>query len=1059
MKIDVSKVGLYCLLNTPEIRKKLQTFQLENRAVFEKGDAALLSRMVAKAISDEVERFVADKLEALDEDERKKPSWLCNAIRELSERGGLPQEALPLDDQVLKEIKISKDATCTKRPNTGLDECALIVPDGRSPNLGNEIGIELESTDHADWLVSFIKLSAIKAFYPQLQAFCGKANPDGSPRLRIATTTYIGATDSKALELLFKLPNTEVKVCFNTSQTRLHAKAYIFRRDSNFGTAYIGSANLSAPAMSSGMEWTIKVSQSELPYLFNNTIQSFELCWNNQSFEVCSEKDLPRIKEALLRSRVTTKSVNEEADRDTLKSFILLPHPYQVKMLEALTVERENKQWRHLIVSATGTGKTMVAAFDYAKQIQTLNRYPKLLYIAHRTDILRGAADKYRAVLKNDIFGCVPSDGEELTDLNGNYIFCTPQTWKTHFRDNGQYTPDFFDMIVMDECHHTQAESYQELLEYYRSAIDAGQTDLLGITATPFRADGKDIRPDFGGGLTHELSLAEAIENGHIVPFTYFGIDDTTDFTGIDWKNKAAVEKEIEVAIEQNGQHLQHVFNTLSEYVQSTDTLRGIGFCAGLKHAQRACDFMNEHGVSSALLCGSSSQEERKRIINDMTTFPPRIKLVFVADLFNEGVDIPCVNTILMMRPTQSPLVFIQQLGRGLRIAPIQYDKRELMVLDFVGNHNKGFNGFSRYMQMSTRKDIPIIKQIEMGMPFLPAGCSITLTKLAREKVLKNIRDFTAALQGQALRRHLIACIQNHGSDLSLSEMMDELSVDAPAPIFRQARPAILNATALHHELFEEDSGKAFNIIAQNDSLLMIHHWAHILRGETYGMPENDIRMCKFFLLSAFYPKVVLQKTDELWKEFVSKRGMLKDMLEFLQWRMARIEPLRSVVFPETSKFLELHRSYSGKQISAAIGRSGSVIMSGTDFNRERNLDSFFITIRKTEAEFSPSTMYHDYAKSPQIFHWETPGRTTLISDEGKRYLTNRSRKMLFIRHSKTVRRDITGEYELNPTNAFYTFLGPVKSILSHENEAPIGIDFEMEYDLPAEVFEYSKGA
>ena len=268
-----------------------------------------------------------------------------------------------------------------------------------------------------------------------------------------------------------------------------------------------------------------------------------------------------------------------------------------------------------------------------------------------------------------------------------------------------------------------------------------------------------------------------------------------------------------------------------------------------------------------------------------------------------------------------------------------------------------------------------------------------------------------------------------------------------------------MNATALHHELFEEDSGKAFNIIAQNDSLLMIHHWAHILRGETYGMPENDIRMCKFFLLSAFYPKVVLQKTDELWKEFVSKRGMLKDMLEFLQWRMARIEPLRSVVFPETSKFLELHRSYSGKQISAAIGRSGSVIMSGTDFNRERNLDSFFITIRKTEAEFSPSTMYHDYAKSPQIFHWETPGRTTLMSDEGKRYLTNRSRKMLFIRHSKTVRRDITGEYELNPTNAFYTFLGPVKSILSHENEAPIGIDFEMEYDLPAEVFEYSKGA
>lgn len=1059
MKRDFSKAGLYCLLNTPEVRQKLHALQVENRAVFAKGDTALISRMVAKAISEEVERFVSEKLEGLDEEKRKQPEWIHDAIQELSERGGLPHDAIPIDDQILKEIKITKDARQMRRPTTELDECSLIVPDGRTPTLGNEIGLELESADRTDWLVSFIKLGAIRAFYPQLQTFCGKANEDGTPRLRVATTTYIGATDAKALELLFKLPNTEVKVCFNTSQTRLHAKAYLFRRESDFGTAYIGSANLSAPAMSSGMEWTVKVSQSEIPYLFGQAVQSFEGCWNNANFETCTEHDLPRIREALSRARVTMKAAGNVSGNDVLKSIVLLPHPYQVKMLESLMVERDNNQSRHLVVSATGTGKTMVAAFDYGRMIGRLHREPKLLYIVHRLDILRGAAEKYRAVLKNENFGCVLSDGDALTTANGNQIFCTPQTWKTHFRDNGQYTPDFFEMIVMDECHHTQAAGYQELLDYYKPAIDAGKTDLLGITATPFRADGKDVRPDFGGDFTHELSLAEAIENGHIVPFNYFGIDDDTDFSGVHWKSGGATEKEIEAVLAANGKHLEHVYQSLTEYVQGVDTLRGIGFCAGVKHAERARDYMIAKGVNSAVLTGSSSQEERKRVIDSMTTFPPKINLVFVADLFNEGVDIPCVNTVLMMRPTHSPLVFIQQLGRGLRIAPVQYDKRELLVLDFVGNHNKEFNGFSRYVQMSTRKDIPVEKQIEMGMPFLPAGCSVTLSRQAREKILRNIKEFTAALKGQALKNHLIECIKNAGHELSLKEMMERLSLDAPAPIFRQARPAILNGAALRNEEMELDSGTCFNTIAQNDSRTLMRYWMQIIRGHTGMMGDGDIRMAKFFLLSAFYPKVSIQNTDAIWNEFSSQRGMLKDMLEFLEWRTSRIEPLKTEVFAETSKYLELHRTYNSKQISAAIGRSGGVIMSGTDFNKDRNLDSFFITIRKPEAEFSPTTQYHDYAKSPHIFHWETPGRTTVDSTEGRRYLNGLSRKMLFIRHSKRVRLDVTGQHDLPATAAYYTFLGPVNSVLGYESERPIGIDFEMEYDLPADVFAYAKGA
>ena len=171
MDIDFSKAGLYCLLNTPEVQRRLSNLRVENRAVFEKGDSETISRMVAKVVSDEVERFVSYKLESMDDDARKNPLWINEAVKELSERGGLPGDSIPLDDQILKEIKISSDAKNTRRPTTELNECSLIVPDGRTPTLGNEIGLELESANRADWLVSFIKLGAIRAFYPQLQMF------------------------------------------------------------------------------------------------------------------------------------------------------------------------------------------------------------------------------------------------------------------------------------------------------------------------------------------------------------------------------------------------------------------------------------------------------------------------------------------------------------------------------------------------------------------------------------------------------------------------------------------------------------------------------------------------------------------------------------------------------------------------------------------------------------------------------------------------------------------------------------------------------------------------
>lgn len=1064
MKFDLTQPGLYYLLNTPEVQAEIARLKLEEKAAFEKNlDSDLIAHMMARAISTEVEKFIADKLAEASTKEGKPEDWVHEALANLHEtlelkdavRQTIPA-AEPFDRQVLTEIKALPDASATERPNTALTESELIVPNGRSPQLGNEIERELKSCESADWLVSFIKLKAIRAFYPQLQQFCGKANADGAPRLRIATTTYMGATDVEALKLLFALPNTEIKVCFNTSQTRLHAKAYIFHRKTGFGSAYIGSANLSSQALTSGLEWTVKVAQQEIPHLWERSIVEFETCWNDDNFETCTETDVDRIREALKDSKVSFISQKKTVSDEALRSYVTIhPHSYQKKMVEELAAERELGKHRHLIASATGTGKTVVAAFDYAFVAKKLKRNPKLLFLAHRKDIVEQAREKYRAVLQQPLFGALVSETGSFSSQSAEQVFCTVQSWATHISKHLPY--DFFDLIVLDECHHAAAISYQDILDFYHYAIDVGKTDLLGLSATPFRADGKDIRGDFGGDFTHELSLAEAIEHGHIVPFSYFGVKDDVDYSDIEWGQ--GEREQLDQILHHNGKHLQNVHQTLITHVADLASLRAVGFCAGLKHARAACDYFNKIGIKSIVLSGESSGAEREKAMNDISKMVPDVHVIFTADLFNEGVDIPSINTVLMMRPTNSPLIFLQQLGRGLRIAPPQYQKDDLLVLDFVGNHNAKYRGFERYLFMSTRKDIPLQEQLKNGMPFLPAGCSISLSEQAQTKVLENIKCYMAALRGNTLKSHLIKIIRDARTHLPLQRLMDEISASSPAPIFRYTSPAALEAKALYVDGPEDEMGKGFNSLAQTDSPRMINAWIKVLSGSTDGMTDEDVKYAKFFLLSAFDPKVRMSTIDTVWHKVLSMTGFSRDLCEFLEWRQSRCSPMEAITFPQTSKYLELHRAYSSKQIAAALGTDGMTIQGGVYYQNTMASDSFFITRLKGNKDFSPTTMYKDHAKSQTIFHWESPNNTTLISGPGKRYISDACVKMLFIRQSKHKQMDITGSYPIGNQTSNYVFLGPVKRVINHEGECPIGIDYELTYPIPADVYEYARGA
>jgi hypothetical protein len=503
------------------------------------------------------------------------------------------------------------------------------------------------------------------------------------------------------------------------------------------------------------------------------------------------------------------------------------------------------------------------------------------------------------------------------------------------------------------------------------------------------------------------------------------------------------------------------VHRALLDHVANFSQLRAIGFCAGLKHARAACDYFNSKGIKSIVLSGESTDKEREKAIAEMEDMNPTISIIFTADLFNEGVDIPCVNTVLMMRPTNSPLIFLQQLGRGLRHAPPQYDKTDLLVLDFVGNHNEKYRGFDRFRLLSTRKDIPTSTQIKQGMPFVPAGCAISLTAQARDKILGSINRQLASLKGQALTRHLVNVIRDAKQHLPLTQLMENISVSSPAPIYRHTLPAALERTALGIEGPEDKVGAKLNAVAQMDSPWMINAWMKILTNQTRDLSPEDIKMARFFLISSFNDKVNLSTVDEVWNQVITgQSGLVRDIVEFLDWRIHKSSPIEVKTFEQTGKYLELHRSYNSKQISAVLGSTGATIQSGTYYNESKDMDAFFITRLKNEKEFSPTTMYKDHAKSELIIHWESPNSTRLDSDAGRRYTTDNSYKMLFIRHTKKVAYDITGEYAVGGNvTSNYVFLGPVKKVLNYEGECPIGIDYELEYPLPADVFDYSRGA
>jgi superfamily II DNA or RNA helicase len=563
----------------------------------------------------------------------------------------------------------------------------------------------------------------------QITALSGRS--DVATRIRILTTTYTGATEARALDELARLPGCEVRVSLDGRRTRLHAKAWLFQRKTGFGSAYVGSANLSGAALTGGLEWTVKLTQRAQTGLFARATAHFETLWEDNEFQRYDPDNPVHRRELVAALRRETFGAGDSAG--VIPAFFdIQPKTYQQEMLEQLAAERAHGRFRNLVVAATGTGKTVVAAFDYRNACRLEGGRPRLLFVAHRDEILRQALRTYREVLRDPDFEELLSGGNEPE--RSDHLFATIDSVTS--RDLvATVGAEHWHTVVVDECHRLAADRFDAFANAVRPRF------LLGLTATPERSDGRpiahyfDARPD--GSPAVELRLWHALDLQLLAPFEYYACDDETDFSKVPWDQPGEREA-VDNLVTGNDVRARLVVNEWRRLASDAARSRAIVFCVSVAHAEFMTHWLNRAGLPAACVVGTTDTEARRRAPQRLLS--GEVCALVTVDLYNEGFDLPMVDTLLVLRPTQSPVLFQQQIGRGLRLAP---GKECCLVLDFVGQHRAEFR-FDRLLSgltgLSKRE---LADSVENGFGSLPTGCHIQLQKQTREQVLKSLRELT----------------------------------------------------------------------------------------------------------------------------------------------------------------------------------------------------------------------------------------------------------------------------------------------------------------------------
>ncbi|MET8088557.1 DUF3427 domain-containing protein [Micromonospora sp. NPDC005220] len=946
---------------------------------------------------------------------------IAGAIAALSPKAATDQDQVTDTKHLLHAIAAPPtppaEPTFPQRPATPLSTGALLVNGRHQPRIGHEVNHEMASAESVDLLCAFIKWYGLRIVEPAIRELIARGG-----KVRVITTTYLGATDQRALDRLKEL-GAEVKVSYETRTTRLHAKAWLFRRNNGTTTAYVGSSNLSKTALVDGVEWNVRISNLEQPHVIDTFTATFEDYWNDPAFEAYdTARDADRLRHALSGER------RDDAPT-AISNLDVRPYPYQAEILADLDAERlVHGRWRNLVVMATGTGKTVVAALDY-RRLHRNNRVDSLLFVAHQEQILRQSLSTFRQVMGDGSFGETLVAGEKP---NGwKHVFASIQS--LHRRE---VDPEAYDMVIVDEFHHAEAPTYARLLERLRPRI------LLGLTATPDRADGGDVRRWFDGRAAVELHLWEALERQLLAPFQYFGLHDDVDLSQVTWKRGQGYDlAELNGLYTGNHARARSVLRAVSDKVD-VGRMRALGFCVSIGHAEFMADWFRQHGVEAAAVTSGVDRSTQKGMLRDFKA--GKLRVLFTVDLFNEGVDLPMVDTILMLRPTESATIFLQQLGRGLRLDD---DKSCLTVLDFIGGQHANFRFDLRWRALTGVSRRAITEAVRDDFPSLPSGCHVELDRVAKEVVLANLKSALPTSKAG-----LVSELRQLG-DVSLATFLRETGLEIE-DVYRSAsvggwtglrRLAGIETSAPGPD--DRELGRAIGRMLHTDDTDRLELLTRVAAGPSAPGQQvyaGNSRLLDMLHFSLWGPNAPLTTRDErlarLWKE-PARCTELRQVAEVLRDRIHRVTPTAA----PGAVPLRVHARYSRNEACAAFGMTNpGSLREGVKWLPDAKADLFFVTLVKSEAHYSPTTMYADRAITDTLFQWESQSTTSAASTTGQRYTSGGSTVHLFVRETRIADRDLGAPPYLYAGTMTYD---------SHTGDRPMRVLWQLHHALPADVY------
>ena len=964
-------------------------------------------------------------------------------FRELSRnlKGIGYEKAYNLYESLTKEnlsfpLKSVQEGVSETTPDFLLVENKLITNEKtKFQNFFKELKNELRTCKSFKFTVSFIRHSGLQLIIKELKNLEEKG-VEGE----IITSTYLNITEPKALYKLLDFKNLKIKL-YKGNNESFHTKAYIFHRENELGTVIVGSSNISQEALCNGREWNLRLSQSLEPDIFEKSNIEFYKIWNsNETIELT--RDLVKQYERFYQKNKTSNF--ENFLDEVIDSNVIKPNKLQEEILGNLKKMRLDNKDKAIVIAATGTGKTFLSAFDVREF-----KADKILFLAHREELLDNGIDTYKKLFPNKSFGKI---SQNQKDFEAEFIFATVQSLsKDKFL--GQFGKTQFDYIVIDEFHHAAADSYKGILSYFEPKF------LLGLTATPERMDGKDIMSLCDYNIAGEIRLKEALEYELLAPFHYFGIsDEVIDYTNIRKKNGRFDENDLSEKLSVN-ERVEFIIEKIKLYDYNGEKLKAIGFCVDIKHAVKMSNDFNNKGYRTAYITAKDSIEKRKNILDSFRN--NNLEIIFTVDIFNEGIDIPEINMLLFLRPTESSTIFTQQLGRGLRKIK---GKEYVTVLDFIGNYNKEFMLSKLFMKRENKNDVLSLKnEVLQEFNNMPNSVFVELDRICQRRVLDNLEKIKINSSSYLLGQYEIlkksigqipTILDFLYSDLDLTLIIK--TFDSYAKFLSKVEKINLGFSEIQLE-FIKNLEKKLSIKWWYEYLLLdllldkdeISIKELLKNGEKYF--DTDFR-------EEFHKELINNLINELGEKFISfdenfklseifigclDENFYNYVKELIKYGLLRYKSEMKV--EEFRDFpLVKYKEYSRVELQYLLQSSAEKGSWRAGYSIAKDNICLFITLNKDEST-KEHLMYDNFFKGQNLVQWISQNKTSHESPIGQLYKFHKEKGYkvhVFIR-----------KYSVFLGSAMdFTYLGEANYYESY-GDKPMFILWELENKIPDELY------